>query len=478
MTLKRIIYHISYLFVFLVAIPFAADAQEKNVAEGNDTLVIVKSLSYSGNKITRERIVQREILFNAGDTLTIADLREQTEQSRKNLVNTSLFNFVTTNIIYVEGDPLVAEVEFSFIERWYIWPVPIFEFADRNFNEWLKKRDWNRLNYGMFLTWNNFRGRREKVVVYTRFGYDENYNVSYQIPYINKKQTVGIGFAGGFSQNHEIAYNSDENKEVYFKSEDYYPQRKYFGYTELYFRKNIHNLHRINIGYNDLRVADSVLLLNENFSFGNQNRNQYITLFYHFRMDYRDFRQYPLSGYYFDLDVVKQGVGFFNDGVDVLYIKPSIRKYEQLKGRFFWASGLSGKISPLSDQPYYYMQGMGYGRDYVRGYEYYVIDGQHFAILKNNLKFELIKMREMTFPFIKTEKFNKLFYAFYLNLYADLGYVFDKRKLETNPLSNELQTGYGLGLDFVTYYDFVLRMEYSFNKMGESGFFISFMPSI
>jgi hypothetical protein len=29
-----------------------------------------------------------------------------------------------------------------------------------------------------------------------------------------------------------------------------------------------------------------------------------------------------------------------------------------------------------------------------------------------------------------------------------------------------------VGLDFITYYDLVLRFEYSFNKMKESGFFI------
>ncbi len=467
-----------YLALFFISFfPDAVSAQEAGDA-GHDTLVIINSISFSGNKITRERIIQREIIYDAGDTLTLSALREHTEQSRKNLVNTSLFNFVTSDIRLTGGEPIQADIEFTFIERWYIWPVPILEFADRNFNEWLKKRDWNRLNYGMFLTWNNFRGRREKVVVYTRFGYDENYNISYQIPYINKKQTIGIGFAGGFSQNHEIAYNSVDNKEVYFKSEDYYPQRTYFGFTELYYRKNIHNFHRGMVGYTDLRVADSVLLLNPDFSFGDANSNRFITLFYHFRMDYRDFKQYPLKGYYFDIDIEKKGLGLFEEGVNVMQVKPAIRKYSHLKGRFFWASGLSGKVSPFWHQPYYYMQGMGYGRDYVRGYEYYVIDGQHFALLKNNLKFELIKMREMTFPFIPTEKFNKLFYAFYLNLYADLGYVVDNRNINTNPLSNEILTGYGIGLDFVTYYDFVLRLEYSFNKMGESGFFISFMPSI
>jgi hypothetical protein len=82
------------------------------------------------------------------------------------------------------------------------------------------------------------------------------------------------------------------------------------------------------------------------------------------------------------------------------------------------------------------------------------------------------------FNFIPTDKFSKLYYAIYLNLFTDWGYVVDNRKNVYNPLANEINIGYGLGLDFVTYYDFVLRLEYSFNKSGQSGFFIHFMPSI
>jgi len=38
--------------------------------------------------------------------------------------------------------------------------------------------------------------------------------------------------------------------------------------------------------------------------------------------------------------------------------------------------------------------------------------------------------------------------------------------------------GFGAGIDFVTYYDKVLRVEYSINRMGEKGLFIHFMTSI
>jgi outer membrane protein assembly factor BamA len=468
---------------------------EKNIpSDSVPSKVIIRKIILTGNKITKDRIILREITVKENDTISPTDLSIALQQSRKNLVNTSLFNFVTVDSIPVAGSIDQLDLSFDFIERWYIWPVPIFEFADRNFNAWLKKKDWSRLNYGMFLTWNNFRGRREKVILYARFGYDEKYKLSYQIPFINKKQTWGLGVSGGFSQNHEIAYNSFDtvyntetgkmdllkgNKEFYFKSEIQYPKKEYFAYAEAYYRKGIHNISLFKIGYTDLELSDSVLVFNPDYSYGPSTRNQFIAFYYLFKSDYRDYKQYPLNGYYFDLEFDKKGLGILKDPVvNSLSIKANFRKYYRIKGRFYYASGLTGKISPFWDQPYYYLAGLGYGRDYVRGYEYYVVDGQHFGLWKNNLKFELVPTRVQNFNFIPTEKFSKLYYAIYINLYMDLGYVVDNRKNVYNPLANEINLGYGIGLDFVTYYDFVFRFEYSFNKEGESGFFISFMPSI
>ena len=42
------------------------------------------------------------------------------------------------------------------------------------------------------------------------------------------------------------------------------------------------------------------------------------------------------------------------------------------------------------------------------------------------------------------------------------------------PHSNEFLYGYGLGIDFVTYYDIVFRVEFSANKFGETGLFLHF----
>jgi len=479
-----------YLNSFTVKAGFSAgsgDPDSVNLPEN----VIIRNISFKGNKITKEPIIRRELLFKENDTIPVKELSNILQQSRKNLVNTSLFNFVTLDSIPVEGTADRIDVSFDFIERWYIWPVPILELADRNFNEWIKKMDWSRLNYGVFLTWNNFRGRREKLILYTRFGYDQRYELSYRIPYINKKQTWGMGFAGGLAQNHEVAYNSYDsvltsdgnkepqgNREFFYKSESHYPKKEIFAYAEAFYRKGIHTTNWFKLEYKDLTVTDSVLYKNLDYSFDSVN-DQFLTLYYQYRMDFRDYKQYPLNGYYFDVEVDKKGLGLMpNSSVNTLFLKTNLRKYINLKGRFYYATGFTGKVSPFWHQPYYYLRGLGYNRDFVRGYEYYVVDGRHYALLKNNLKFVLIPTRVQNFNFIPSEKFSKLYYALYLNVFADFAYVSDNRENVYNPLSNQLLVGYGIGLDLVTYYDFVIRFEYSFNKMGESGFFIHFMPSI
>ncbi len=471
-----------WVFAVILSLLILSEANTYAVVTPADSLqipgdFIINKITLDGNKVTKEKIILRELQFKTGDTIPSAEIEQVLKQSRDNLLNTSLFNFVKIDTVPVAEN--IFDIEITFVERWYVWPAPILEFADRNFNAWWQKKDLSRLNYGLFLTWNNFRGRRERVVLLLRFGYNQKYELSYKIPYINKKQTWGIGFGSGFQQSHEIAYMSFDNKEQYYKIEKGFAKRSIFAYGEAYHRKGIHNTHLFNAGYSRLQVADSVITLNPDFSFDSDTLNQFIAFFYTFKSDFRDFKQYPLHGYYFDATIQKLGFGFFKDPrVDVFSIQANLRKYFQIKGKLYWASGLTVKASPVAQQPYTYQRGLGYGRDYVRGYEYYVIDGQHFGILKNNLKFEILSMREMKFNFIPWEKFSRLYYALYINGYVDFGYSIDNQTAAINPLGNHTLIGYGLGIDFVTYYDTVWRFEFSVNRMGESGFFISFMPSI
>ncbi len=441
----------------------------------NHEKIIVNKIILSGNKITKANIIYRELLFKEGDSLAFINLHETLEQSRKNLLNTSLFNFVTIDTFSISKAKI--NILINVVERWYVWPIPFFQLSDRNFNVWWKTKDLRRIDYGLFLTWDNFRGRKESLIIQLRHGFNETYSLLYKIPYINKNKTLGLGFIAGFTGNHSVAYENDENKQVFYKDEEHLVQKNIFGTFNITYRRNIFNTHTFQINYNRYDFSDTLLQLNSDFS--KKNIVQYLTFYYLFRSDHRDDKSYPLNGYYFDVEAVKDGFGILsNENVDIAHIHTSVRKFWKLHKHWYLAGGLNAKISTTSFQPYFIEKGLGFGDDYARAYEYYVVNGQNYALLKSNLKYELISTKVIKLKFIPTQKFSLLHYSLYLNLLADGAYVNDRQTTGNNDLTNSFLYAFGLGIDFVTYYDKVMRIEYSINKMGQGGFFLHFVAPI
>ncbi len=446
-----------------------------------DSLVVVDRIVLEGNRITRDHIIARELVFAVGDTLSISVLRGLIESSRENLQNTLLFNFVDAKIkLSGKGIP-GATITFMFTERWYVWPWPVIDFADRNFNTWWSEnRDLSRMSYGIALKWENFRGRKENLEFTAIFGYEELYGFDYTIPYLNREETIGLAFGASYGRSGEVPVKSEHDKLVYYKDDDDVID-VVSARMNLIIRKAIYNTHVIRLAYDNRNFDDTLLAINPAFSVGNSSNLQYLTLAYQFKSDHRDYRAYPLEGYYFDAELGKHGLGLLdNGGLDVFYASATFRKYFRLSGRWFYASGLNARFSNDREQPFFMNRAIGYGRDIVRGYEYYVVHGNNFGIFKNNVKFALLPTRTFNIDFIRSEKFSRVHYAFYLNAFIDMGYADNLRPLQSagNELENTLLVGYGLGLDLVTYYDIVVRIEYAFNRMNEHGLFLHFMAPI
>jgi outer membrane protein assembly factor BamA len=470
---------LGFLLIIYAGTWLTASAQQ---AHSTDHSHIIQNIYFEGNKITRERILLREVMFSPGDTLSAYELEELLEKSRKNLMNTQLFNFVSTSINIEENTATGTNILFTLTERWYIWPWPIIEFADRNFNTWWQEnRDLSRMSYGVVLKWENFRGRKESLEITTRFGYIELYGFDYTIPYLNKKETLGLGIGASYGRTKEAPVMNMDDKLVYYRDDKEYVAEGVSSFLSLTYRKKIYNTHTIRAQYDWQNFQDTLVKINPDFTVDGKTTLQFLSLSYLFKSDHRDYKAYPLNGHYFDVEVVKRGFGVFdNNDLDVFYVLTTFRKYFQLGNRFYFASGLNSKFSNNSKQTFYMHRAIGYGRDIIRGYEYYVVNGNNFGIFKNNLKFALLPTREFNIDFIKSEKFSKVHYAFYLNAFFDLGFVdnFNPQDELNNTLENTLLIGYGLGIDFVTYYDLVFRFEYSFNRMNEHGFFLHFMAPI
>ena len=60
----------------------------------------------------------------------------------------------------------------------------------------------------------------------------------------------------------------------------------------------------------------------------------------------------------------------------------------------------------------------------------------------------------------------------YLNVFADAGYVHNEFPNPTNTMVNNWQFSAGVGLDLVTYYDQVFRIDYAINRYLDHGIFV------
>lgn len=437
--------------------------------------LIVSKIIITGNNKTKTKIIFRELEFKLGDTLSQEIYLLKKKKSSENLMNISLFNFVTISDTIVNGNNLNINVDV--VERWYIWPIPVFDIADRNFNTWWKTKDFERVNYGIDVMIYNFRGRNETVDFLFSLGYDEKYGIGYKIPYINKKQTLGLFFKTEYSQNHEVAVKTVNDKVQFYKDNNSYPKLKVSFSSGILLRPDIHHSHTFELSYDKFKFHDTLLAINPDYTTSNLTNNNFLSFYYQYKSDYRDYKPYPLRGYYFDFEITKEGLGVLkNEEADYLIFKATYRKFWKLDNHYYAAIGATSFVS--DELPYFIQNGLGYGRDYLRGYEYYVINGQKYFLLKTNLKYAIVPQRIMKVDVVKSVKFNTIPYAFFVNLYSDIGYVENSKKMFNNILINRFLYSGGLGVDFVTYYDKVMRLDFSVNHKGEIGWFIHFMTSI
>lgn len=466
------------LATFLIVL-FGMGLSAQNESSGNH--IIIGSIHISGNKKTHEHIILRELQFVTGDTLSPAGFSTCINQSRLNLLNTSLFNFVTIDTIPESDTGFTSmNVTITLLERWYVWPVPVLQITDRNLNAWLQSRDFTRINYGVDVRWHNFTGRMDEMDAIIQFGKNHHYSLAYQIPGVDKRKHFGLGFAVGYRNNRETGYLTRNDKLLFAFVPEGLSTEKYLALNSTY-RKNIHTTHQLVAGMHAYSFSDSLLSLNADYSYVDEKEPMFFYLYYKLKIDHRNIQYYPLKGWYFDLELNKSGLGFaIEKPVDIAWAKTTTRIYFQLAKRWYTGFSFIGKVSSQAWQPYFLIQGLGYNRDYVRGYEYNVIDGKHFGIVRSNVKFALIPEKTRNIGFIPAPKFGRIHYALYLTAFADAGYVWQPQwqGLNNNQLPSAFLAGIGLGADLVTYYDKVVRIEYAVNKSGESGIFIHFIAGI
>lgn len=435
------------------------------------THVRVMGIVINGNKKTREPIILREMLVRTGDTLTSTAFYERLERSRQNLMNTGLFNTVQLLPLYVS--PAEALVEVTVNERWYLWPAVVFDLADPNFNTWWLTRDLGRVNYGLYLYQYNFRGRNETVYAKVQLGYTQQYAPRYRVPYLDRNQRWGMSVGGSFFQQAEVTAGTVDNKRILVRNPDGSNRDEWKADLEATLRRTHDIRHSWRLGYTRATVADTIVRTALDYFHGDATTTQFLTFGYSVVWDRRDVRIFPRQGHFAEVRLDRHGLGLLDEHApDITTVYATAKNWWKVHERWTLALSLRGK-GTFGTPPYYVQEGLGY-RSAVRGYEYYVVDGEHYAMGKANVIFQLVAPRTYRVEAIPLEAFRTLHFALYLDLFADAGHVWDARYASANPLANTWLGGTGVGLDLVTSYDQVVRAEYTLNGLGEHGFFLHF----
>ncbi|MBO9638877.1 BamA/TamA family outer membrane protein [Siphonobacter aquaeclarae] len=431
--------------------------------------VIVKEIRLTGNRKTKDFIIRRELDFTEGDTLWQSSLSERIEKNRRKVFNTNLF--VTADAKVDQTNPKEAIVEFDLREQWYILGFPIFQLADRNFNEWWyeRNRDLSRTIYGVNLRHYNVRGRAEQLRVNLEFGFARYLEFAYRIPYIDRKRKLGVTVGASYNTTKNLAYRTDADKLVYLKGEDLLRERFYA--NVIFRRRNkYYDFQNLELRYATHTIADTVARINPNYFLNGRTRQKYFLASYGYTYDFRDKAQYPLRGFTFSAVLNRYGL-LPGDDIDLTDLTVGFNRYKPLGGRWYFGMAAEAKTSYPQRQPYLQTRGLGYLNDLVRGYELFTIDGQHYAYIRNTLRYQLYDKKIFLKPLRKIRQFNTLPIEIYPNVFVDGGQSWNQyNKLNNSRFANHFLFGYGVGLDVVTWYNAVLRFHYAFTRDGVGGF--------
>ncbi|MFZ1976937.1 MAG: POTRA domain-containing protein [Bacteroidota bacterium] len=429
MKLQKIIF-------FLLGMPLVSLCAQ-NV---DDSLFVVKEIRISGNDITKEYVIRREMKLHAGDTLR----QEIIKRDKDRIYNLGLFNKV--DIEYSVEDRQ-ATVFVTVSERWYLLPYPVLG---------MKYHDLSKLYYGVSALDNNFRGANEKILAQIAFGYDRWIGLTYQNPKLTSDDDIYFSSSIIEQKVHNLSPSYGEYLNNNFDVSETIGKR--FGYDQTFYASAEYQVWLVNDALSGATVTAS-------------GRDAFPDLVFVYRYDTRNDIEYATRGTLIALSFVKYGYGdnAVNTVASTFDIKHFIGIGEKggigfrALGSFEWG----GLIPPY--QHFFF----GYS-DRIRGYFNTIFEGEDRLGGTMELRLPLLSPQYYDADYIALPGFRRLRYGIYFSIFADAGTTWYRNQvLNQQPI----YSGYGAGIHFLLPYGFTIRTEAAINNRGEAQTYIDFDTS-
>ena len=430
---------------------------------GNATTFIIGEIIIEGNRRTKPYIIARELPFKQGDSVMLTKLVEGFEVGRKQLMNTTLFNEVIVALKSFRGH--FVDVIITVKERWYIFPLPHLKTVDRNYSEWAKQGfGIDRLNYGFKFTYYNFTGRNDKLRMWLITGYTKQIQFQYDQPYADQSLKHGYKIGFSYSTNREVNYATIGNQQSFIDSLS--DIKRWNANLEYTYRPALRTFHALRVGFHHQQVDSTVVLLNPKYFGSGRSRIAYPEIEYAIRYVNVDYIPFPLTGWMAEGSMMRRGL---HKDMDMWHLGGKVTKGWQIgKKNYFTWQGF-GVLRVPFDQPYINQRLFGYGDMYLRGLEKYVIDGVAAFMVRNSLRRELFRFSIPTY--LRSKTHDRIPFKIYPRIFSDIGYSHNPNSIG-NSLANQMLYTAGVGVDIITFYDFILRFDYSYNQLGQKGLFL------
>ncbi len=447
---------------------------------GRGDSVLIDEVVLIGHKKTRPRVIFREMTFGRGQLIAHADLSGEMNRSYNNLMNTGLFASVEMAYDTVAAQSGSTTVIVNMRETWYIYPVPEFELADRNFNVWWNEqnRSLDRVNIGGKLTYYNFTGQRDRLKLGFTTGYTKSMEASYGFPYLNRAGSIGLQAGFGYQRRREQNYLTRNNRQEFYLDPDDFVYRRSSAQVSVSYRRRIYVSHSFSFSWQQSEIADTIArYLNPEFYGDGRGRQRYFRISYDINNDRRDVRNYPWKGTAFTAGISKDGLGIYGER-DGLEVHADYQKYIPFWKHYSFNYAITGKYSIIrTQQPFLENRAIGFGNSGLIGYQFYVVDGLDMLIWRLGLRRELFKTKLDLGKLVFLEAFRYVPIRMAASFQFNQGFANAPFVDDSNRLNNMLLTGFGAGLDIILYYDMVGGVQYNRNHLGEDGVYLNFNMS-
>ncbi|MEZ4912185.1 MAG: POTRA domain-containing protein [Saprospiraceae bacterium] len=434
--------------------------------------IIIRNIVISGNEKTSEKVIYKELDFKKGDTIPLESLSALMYKNNGRLESKKIFNKSNINIKNWDNATNEVDVYITLQENWFIYPYPILELADRNFNVWRKEHNYNfnRLNYGAGIKHINLSGMDDALAIKVHGGYSTKVDLSYEYPYLLKSWGLSTDFS--LTNNNEFGYISQGNVLKFYKNENEQTLLKQLKASiAIHNRSSSTIFQRLSLGYIHAKLLDDFdITLNPNYFAPNKKSLSIFFLEYLLKIDRTTYPLYPIEGIRGELSLKHEG---FKNEIQTSHAVLNLETFVPIVKNLFISNALRFKYNFQSKPiPFYLYKGIGYDNNSIMGYQLYVFESKDYFIVNNALTYKLLD-KDFNMMSWVPRQFKTLNIKAFLSAKFDVGYANDPYYGHLNPLSNTLQYGYGLGFDIVPFNISTFSAIYGFNKLGEKSWYFS-----